>query len=121
MARPLVAHQSRRTRAAVRCDVRAEVLFDEDHPGCAGLCGDAERQGAGPVRRLVRRSPKGGGGSLGEGGDGGQEAGSAAGATGTSKENVEAGMASMSKKFLDMGAQVYVDKAEAVKESNKAL
>jgi phosphomethylpyrimidine synthase len=50
-----------------------------------------------------------------------QEAGSAAGATGTSKENVEAGMASMSKKFLDMGVQVYVDKAEAVKESNKAL
>ena len=33
----------------------------------------------------------------------------------------KAGMAEMSKKFLDMGAQVYVDKAEAVKESNKAL
>jgi phosphomethylpyrimidine synthase len=48
-----------------------------------------------------------------------QEAGSAAGATGTQKE-IEAGMASMSKKFLDMGAQVYVD-AEKVKESNKAL
>ena len=31
------------------------------------------------------------------------------------------GMADMSKKFLDMGAQVYVDKAEAAKESNKAL
>ncbi len=30
------------------------------------------------------------------------------------------GMAQMSKKFLDMGAQVYVDKAEAVKESDKA-
>jgi hypothetical protein len=29
-------------------------------------------------------------------------------------------MASMSKKFLDMGAQVYVD-ADKVKESNKAL
>ncbi len=29
-----------------------------------------------------------------------QEAGSAVGATGTSKENVEAGMASMSKKFI---------------------
>jgi hypothetical protein len=29
-------------------------------------------------------------------------------------------MASMSKKFLDMGAQVYVDKA-AVEDSNKAL
>jgi phosphomethylpyrimidine synthase len=44
---------------------------------------------------------------------------SAAGATGTQKE-IEAGMASMSKKFLDMGAQVYVD-ADKVKESNKAL
>jgi phosphomethylpyrimidine synthase len=31
------------------------------------------------------------------------------------------GMIEMSKKFIDMGAQVYVDKAEAVKESNKAL
>ena len=31
------------------------------------------------------------------------------------------GMADMSKKFLDMGAQVYVDKAEAAKESNKVL
>jgi phosphomethylpyrimidine synthase len=49
----------------------------------------------------------------------GQEAGSAAGATGTQKE-IEAGMASMSKKFLDLGANVYVD-AEKVKESNKAL
>jgi hypothetical protein len=29
-------------------------------------------------------------------------------------------MASMSKKFLDMGAQVYVD-ADKVRESNKAL
>jgi len=27
----------------------------------------------------------------------------------------------MSKKFIDMGAEVYVDKATAVKESNKAL
>jgi phosphomethylpyrimidine synthase len=34
---------------------------------------------------------------------------------------VQAGMDQMSKKFIDMGAQVYVDKAEAVKESNKAL
>jgi phosphomethylpyrimidine synthase len=42
-----------------------------------------------------------------------------AGATGTQKE-IETGMASMSKKFLDMGAQVYVD-ADKVKESNKAL
>ena len=33
----------------------------------------------------------------------------------------EQGMAEMSKKFIDMGAHVYVDKAEAVKESNKAL
>jgi phosphomethylpyrimidine synthase len=32
----------------------------------------------------------------------------------------EAGMAEMSKKFLDMGGNVYVD-AEAVKESNRAL
>jgi phosphomethylpyrimidine synthase len=48
-----------------------------------------------------------------------QEAGSAAGATGTQQE-IEAGMASMSKKFLDLGADVYVD-AEKVKESNKAL
>jgi phosphomethylpyrimidine synthase len=32
----------------------------------------------------------------------------------------QAGMAQMSKKFLDMGAEVYVD-AEAVKASNKAL
>jgi len=30
------------------------------------------------------------------------------------------GMADMSKKFIDMGAQVYVD-ADKVKESNKAL
>ncbi len=32
-----------------------------------------------------------------------------------------AGMDQMSKKFLDMGAEVYVDKAEAAKEANKAL
>jgi len=38
-----------------------------------------------------------------------------------SKDEAEAGMKEMSKKFIDMGAQVYVDKAEAVKESNKAL
>jgi phosphomethylpyrimidine synthase len=48
-----------------------------------------------------------------------QEAGSAAGATGTQKE-IEAGMASMSKKFRQMGAEVYVD-AEKVRDSNKAL
>jgi phosphomethylpyrimidine synthase len=48
-----------------------------------------------------------------------QVAGSAAGATGT-KQEIEAGMASMSKKFLDLGGEVYVDKA-AVEDSNKAL
>ena len=31
------------------------------------------------------------------------------------------GMADMSKKFIDMGAEVYVDKAAAAKEANKAL
>ncbi|MGA9010148.1 MAG: phosphomethylpyrimidine synthase ThiC [Xanthobacteraceae bacterium] len=31
------------------------------------------------------------------------------------------GMADMSKKFIDMGAQVYVDQAAVVKESNRAL
>ena len=31
------------------------------------------------------------------------------------------GMEQMSKKFMDMGAEVYVDKAEAAKEGNKAL
>jgi phosphomethylpyrimidine synthase len=36
-------------------------------------------------------------------------------------EAAQAGMDQMSKKFIDMGAEVYVDKAEAVKESNKAL
>ena len=38
-----------------------------------------------------------------------------------SKDEAEAGMKQMSKKFLDMGAEVYVAKAEVVKESNKAL
>jgi phosphomethylpyrimidine synthase len=33
----------------------------------------------------------------------------------------EQGMADMSKKFLDMGAEVYVDQAAVVKVSNKAL
>jgi phosphomethylpyrimidine synthase len=33
----------------------------------------------------------------------------------------EQGMAWMSKKFIDMGAEVYVDQAAVVKESNKAL
>jgi len=34
--------------------------------------------------------------------------------------DAEAGMAEMSKKFLDLGGNVYVD-AAAVKESNRAL
>ncbi len=38
-----------------------------------------------------------------------------------SKDQAEVGMKEMSKKFLDMGAEVYVDKAKAVKEANKAL
>jgi hypothetical protein len=33
----------------------------------------------------------------------------------------KAGMADMSKKFIDMGAEVYVDRAAVVKEANKAL
>jgi len=33
----------------------------------------------------------------------------------------EEGMKQVSRKFIDMGAEVYVDKAAAVKESNKAL
>ena len=33
----------------------------------------------------------------------------------------EQGMAQMSKKFLDLGAEVYVVKAAADKEANKAL
>ena len=41
------------------------------------------------------------------------------GATGT-KQEIEAGMASMSEKFRQLGSEVYVD-AEKVKESNKAL
>ncbi len=36
-------------------------------------------------------------------------------------EAAQAGMDQMSKKFLDMGAEVYVDKAEADKTANKAL
>jgi Domain of unknown function (DUF4917) len=31
------------------------------------------------------------------------------------------GMADMSRKFIDMGAEVYVDRAAVVKEANKAL
>jgi hypothetical protein len=33
----------------------------------------------------------------------------------------EQGMADMSKEFIDMGEEVYVDQAVVVKESNKAL
>jgi phosphomethylpyrimidine synthase len=33
----------------------------------------------------------------------------------------EEGMAQMSKKFLDLGAEVYVDEKKVAKESNKAL
>jgi len=47
-----------------------------------------------------------------------QEAWSAAGATGNVTR--EQGMADMSKKFLDMGAEVYVE-ADKVRDSNKAL
>jgi phosphomethylpyrimidine synthase len=43
--------------------------------------------------------------------------GSSGGATGT---EIEEGMASMSKKFIDMGAQVYFE-AERLKEGNEAL
>jgi phosphomethylpyrimidine synthase len=48
-----------------------------------------------------------------------REAGSAAGATGT-QNDIEEGMKQMSKKFLDMGGEVYVD-ADKAKDSNKAL
>jgi phosphomethylpyrimidine synthase len=41
--------------------------------------------------------------------------------TGVGALTAEEGMASMSKKFIDMGAQVYVDKAQAEKEANEAL
>jgi phosphomethylpyrimidine synthase len=40
--------------------------------------------------------------------------------TGVRALTAEQGMAQMSQKFLDLGAQVYVE-AEKVKESNKAL
>jgi phosphomethylpyrimidine synthase len=46
---------------------------------------------------------------------------SAAGAENPSSLTREQGMASMSKKFIDMGAEVYVDQAEVVKEANQAL
>jgi phosphomethylpyrimidine synthase len=40
---------------------------------------------------------------------------------GVSKDEAEAGMAAMSEKFRQMGEKVYVDAADAVKESNKAF
>jgi phosphomethylpyrimidine synthase len=42
-------------------------------------------------------------------------------ALGLDAKAAEAGMADMSKKFLDMGAEVYVEKEKAAKEANKAL
>ena len=39
----------------------------------------------------------------------------------SAEDIAKAGMADMSKKFIDLGAEVYVDKAQAVKEANKAL
>jgi phosphomethylpyrimidine synthase len=52
-----------------------------------------------------------------------EEARSAVSKDAVSKDEAEQGMREMSKKFLDLGAEVYVeaDKAAAVKESNKAL
>ena len=47
---------------ALLLDVRAEVLLDEDHAGCAGLCGDVERQGTGhgaDEREVQRARPAG--------------------------------------------------------------
>ena len=78
--------------------VRPEILLDEDHPGRAGLCatlGDNEKAARSPHPEEGASAP-------------------------VSKDEAEAGMAEMSKKFLDLGAKVYVE-AEKVKESNKAL
>lgn len=52
-----------------------------------------------------------------------EEARSAVSKDAVSKDEVKQGMREMSKKFLDLGAEVYVeaDKAAAVKDSNKAL
>ena len=49
-----------------------------------------------------------------------EEARSAVSKDALSKDEAERGMADMSKKFIDMGAQVYVE-ADKVKASNKAL
>jgi hypothetical protein len=35
--------------------------------------------------------------------------------------SIRATLAGMSKKFIDIGAEVYVDRAAVVKEANKAL
>ena len=86
------AAQGRPQSGAFLLDVRAEVLFDEDHGGRA-------RIRFGPVRQREGRALSGR----------------------RRRSRAQAGMDQMSKKFIDMGAQVYVDKAEAVKESNKAL
>ena len=44
-------------------DVRAEILLDEDHPGCEGLCGDVERpRGAERRRRDGERNERAGDG-----------------------------------------------------------
>ena len=75
-------------------DVRAEILLDEDHAGCARLRGDAERSNL--------------------------SAAVACGALDASpQDEAQRGMAAMSEKFNALGEQVYVD-AEKVKESNKA-
>ncbi len=83
------AAQGRAQSGALLLDVRAEVLLDEDHGGCAGVCVGALRQREG--RALSGRAAQ------------------------------ARAWTDMSKKFLDMGAEVYVDKAAVAKEANKAL
>ncbi len=54
--------QGRAQGRAFLLDVRAEVLLDEDHAGCAGLRGDVEREGSGnvgDVRQVQRHGPAG--------------------------------------------------------------
>jgi phosphomethylpyrimidine synthase len=50
-----------------------------------------------------------------------EEPAEASAKAGVSKDEVEAGMRQMSEKFRQLGSEVYVDEAVAVKESNKAL
>ena len=83
----------RRQGRAFLLDVRAEVLLDEDQPGSAGYAAKLND----PAKRAIA------------GADANGDAATA-----------EAGMAEMSKKFIDMGANVYVE-ADAVKASNKVL